>query len=165
MATPSPPGRSNSKETSRRTSFGFLKRAKSNEPFRSISGGSMTKRSQAEAEAEALRQKRQAQIIPKLPDFTPPPQIKTFGGEDPQGAGMASAQESRMAPKQSMDNVSSNYSSHGPSPVPGSSPPVDPYARTESMTHRGRYSYASSAVSSFDGPRRVRRRKDPTPYK
>ncbi|KAK2629682.1 hypothetical protein QTJ16_000502 [Diplocarpon rosae] len=41
---------------------------------------------------------------------------------------------------------------------------VDPYARTESMTHRGRYSYASSAVSSINSPRRVRRRKDPTPF-
>jgi hypothetical protein len=42
---------------------------------------------------------------------------------------------------------------------------VDPYARTESMTHRGRYSYASSAVSTINSPRRVRRRKDPTPFK
>lgn len=42
---------------------------------------------------------------------------------------------------------------------------VDPYARTESMTHRGRYSYASSAISTINSPRRVRRRKDPTPFK
>lgn len=43
---------------------------------------------------------------------------------------------------------------------------VDPYARTESMTHRGRYSYASSAISAtINSPRRVRRRKDPTPFK
>lgn len=42
---------------------------------------------------------------------------------------------------------------------------VDPYARTESMTNRGRYSYASSAVSTVNNPRRVRRRKDPTPFK
>nr|AAL18019.2 Sep4a [Coccidioides posadasii]AAW68429.1 Sep4a [Coccidioides posadasii] len=32
------------------------------------------------------------------------------------------------------------------------------------MAHRGRYSYASSAVSTINSPRRVRRRKDPTPY-
>ncbi|KAL9114218.1 MAG: hypothetical protein Q9227_001640 [Pyrenula ochraceoflavens] len=51
-------------------------------------------------------------------------------------------------------------------PVPGSpsGPENDPYARTESMTHRGRYSYASSAHSTVNNPRRVRRRKDPTPY-
>lgn len=42
----------------------------------------------------------------------------------------------------------------------------DPYAKEGSMAHRGRYSYASSAVSStFNSPRRVRRRKDPTPFK
>lgn len=39
--------------------------------------------------------------------------------------------------------------------------------RTESMTNRGRYSYASSTVNvnSINSPRRVRRRKDPTPFK
>jgi hypothetical protein len=52
-------------------------------------------------------------------------------------------------------------------PLPGSSEKevIDPYARTESMTHRGRYSYANSTVSTLNSPRRVRRRKDPTPYK
>lgn len=45
-------------------------------------------------------------------------------------------------------------------------PTDDPYAKEGSMAHRGRYSYASSAVSStFNSPRRVRRRKDPTPFK
>lgn len=43
---------------------------------------------------------------------------------------------------------------------------VDPTERTESMTHRGRYSYASSmAPVNMSSPRRVRRRKDPTPFK
>ncbi|EMR72078.1 putative septin aspe protein [Eutypa lata UCREL1] len=32
------------------------------------------------------------------------------------------------------------------------------------MTHRGRYSYASSAISTINSPRKVRRRKDPTPF-
>ena len=41
----------------------------------------------------------------------------------------------------------------------------DPYANIGSMAHRGRYSYASSAVSTVNSPRRVRRRKDPTPFK
>ncbi|MBE3042329.1 hypothetical protein IMZ48_07060 [Candidatus Bathyarchaeota archaeon] len=52
-----------------------------------------------------------------------------------------------------------------PPPVPNSSGSFDPYARTESMTHRGRYSYASSAISTINSPRKVRRRKDPTPFK
>ncbi|KXL45578.1 hypothetical protein M433DRAFT_50061, partial [Acidomyces richmondensis BFW] len=39
------------------------------------------------------------------------------------------------------------------------------FDRTESMTHRGRYSYASSTVNvNVNSPRRVRRRKDPTPF-
>jgi hypothetical protein len=65
-----------------------------------------------------------------------------------------------------MANQSKNTSVPMP-PVPDnlSYEPVDPYARTESMTHRGRYSYASSAISTMTNPRRVRRRKDPTPYK
>lgn len=42
----------------------------------------------------------------------------------------------------------------------------DPYAKEGSMAHRGRYSYAGSATSStINSPRRVRRRKDPTPFK
>lgn len=37
----------------------------------------------------------------------------------------------------------------------------------DSMTNRGRFSYASSAtnVNSFNSPRRIRRKKDPTPFK
>ncbi|KAL9085085.1 MAG: hypothetical protein Q9159_004900 [Coniocarpon cinnabarinum] len=68
--------------------------------------------------------------------------------------------------------------SEKPSPAPpskdatqaaaGSSPPtsyVDPYARTESMTNRGRSSYANASVNGHvNSPRRVRRRKDPTPF-
>lgn len=45
---------------------------------------------------------------------------------------------------------------------------LDPYARTESMTNRGRESYSSPALSIGGGvnsPRRMRRRKDPTPFK
>lgn len=55
----------------------------------------------------------------------------------------------------------------GPEYVKTSSVPIsqDPYANIGSMAHRGRYSYASSAVSTIHSPRRVRRRKDPTPFK
>ena len=64
---------------------------------------------------------------------------------------------------------SAMYSNVPIPPIPGNSKErgghVDPYARTESMTNRGRYSYASSAISTINSPRRVRRRKDPTPFK
>lgn len=49
--------------------------------------------------------------------------------------------------------------------VPAGYAATDAYARTESMTHRSRYSYANSMTSALNSPRRVRRRKDPTPYK
>lgn len=41
----------------------------------------------------------------------------------------------------------------------------DPYAKVGSMANRGRYSFASSHVSTVNSPRRVRRRRDPTPFK
>jgi hypothetical protein len=98
--------------------------------------------------------------IPTLPNLTPSPQLQTFGGEATMTAGGA-----EKTTKQSMDASPRNAPVP---PLPGKSQSlenVDPYARTESMTNRGRYSYAPSAVSSIDSPRRVRRRKDPTPYK
>ena len=57
-----------------------------------------------------------------------------------------------------------------PQTAAGSTPspqPVDPTARTESMTNRGRYSYSNSpgVNGSVSSPRRIRRRKDPTPFK
>lgn len=69
---------------------------------------------------------------------------------------------------------SSSRSSAEPSHAASNKVPVppipnggfDPYARSESMTNRGRYSYASSsAMSTINNPRRIRRRKDPTPFK
>lgn len=98
--------------------------------------------------------------VPKLPDLTPSPQLQTFGGEE--SVSENAAEKNR---KGSMEALARTVPIP---PVPGTSRSpehVDPYARSESMTHRGRYSYAASAVSSIDSPRRVRRRKDPTPYK
>lgn len=84
-------------------------------------------------------------VPPRLPDLSPTPQLETFGGDDRAKLGIARPQSGVASPT--------------------ANSPVDPYARTESMTHRGRYSYASSAVSTVNSPRRVRRRKDPTSYK
>ena len=56
-----------------------------------------------------------------------------------------------------------------PQAAAGSSPPsTDSLNRAESMTNRGRYSYATNAAAvngNVNSPRRVRRRKDPTPFK
>jgi len=76
-------------------------------------------------------------------------------------------------PHRPMDRTISGSQGVPVPPIPENSPTstaqgsqaFDPYARSESMTNRGRYSYASSAVHTTDSPRRVRRRKDPTPFK
>ena len=124
----------------------------------------MTKKQHEQAREEELRRLQEANLsprsVPKLPDLTPSPQLQPFGGEGSMSD--HAADENR---EQSMK--ASNRNVPIP-PMPGKSlksEAVDPYARSESMTHRGRYSYAASAVSSIESPRRVRRRKDPTPYK
>lgn len=178
----SPPAKSNGDpQGARRSSFNFLRRQKSGDSGgrgqqqRSASGGKMSKKQKALAQEELLRQQRQAAMLsknpPRLPTHSPLPQIHSFGGED--------------ARPDSVAIISNKFGAYGPGqgamgpnphgarvpPVPGAAPTtrngeyVDPYSRTESMTHRGRYSYASSAVSTLNSPRRVRRRKDPTPFK
>ena len=158
----------------RRSSLGLLlRRSKSGDL-----GSKGSKKQQALArEQEAERQRREAAAIPKSPPRLPdlyngaaPPQLQSFGGEDrPDSAAIASSRDPQG--RGSMD-PSRSSAGHGSVPIPpipsnGSRNGdwVDPYARTESMTHRGRYSYASSAVSTINSPRRVRRRKDPTPFK
>jgi hypothetical protein len=158
---------SNAQAAARRSSLGFLRRSKSTEPVgdRKSSGRASKKMLKEQAREEELRRQREAaavpQYAPRLPDLAPAPQLKTFGGDDR---------------PDSVAIISGRLSSRATSPVPGVSIPamvpesmvpesIDPYARTESITHRGRYSYASSAVSTINSPRRLRRRKDPTPYK
>ena len=120
---------------------------------------------------------------PRLPSHSALPQIATFGGEDARPDSIAivsnkagvyntgtytpnAANFSRPA-----TDAGRQQSPAVGAPAVGSSPPpsnymdYDPYPRTESMTNRGRYSYASSQISTVNSPRRVRRRKDPTPFK
>jgi len=160
----------------RRPSFNFLRRGKSQErknSMRSISGGKLTKRQYK----EMVDQQREANAIPnqppKIPVLERTPQLQTFGGENARDSyeivsGRSSGFSRPRLPSGSVDMTRANVPYYIPiPPVPGSknAQDVDPYARTESMTHRGRMSYASSAVSSINSPRRVRRRKDPTPFK
>lgn len=152
----------------RRSSFGMLLR-------RSKSGdlGKGGRKAQALKEAELERQRQAAlRAPPKIPEFANNTEqlSKAFPRE---------LQPSPPEPAYSLSNSSSGgyYVRASTEPrkhVSSTVPPVppipnkitfDPYARTESMTHRGRYSYASSAISSINSPRRVRRRKDPTPFK
>ncbi|KAJ5118921.1 hypothetical protein N7526_010558 [Penicillium atrosanguineum] len=140
----------------RRTSLGFLRRSKSTEPLgeRKVSG--RKKMSKTEKMEDDLRRQRESYAprnAPRLPDLSPAPQLETFGGEE----------RGNIPEVPAVPRPKSSFAA----PQPVASPVadiIDPYARNESMTHRGRYSYASSAVSTVNSPRRVRRRKDPTPY-
>jgi hypothetical protein len=157
----------------RRSSLGLLlRRSKSGELKPS-------KKQQAIArEQEAERLRREAAAVskspPRLPDLYngQKPATLPFGGEDrPDSVAIMSGRAGGYASRSSMEpGRSSTATGNVPiPPIPSNGTRngdyVDPYARTESMTHRGRYSYASSAVSTINSPRRVRRRKDPTPFK
>lgn len=150
----------NSDATSRRASLGFLRRSKSTEPLaeRKASGGKASKKMKEQMREEELRRQRESipQQPPRLPDLAPTPQLKTFGGEE--------RPDSLTIPTDPRGDRT-NSLEHGVPLPPLPMGPIDPFARSESMTHRGRYSYASSAVSTINSPRRLRRRKDPTPYK
>ncbi|KAJ6031592.1 hypothetical protein N7540_002324 [Penicillium herquei] len=139
----------------RRTSLGFLRRSKSTEPLgeqlkSSASRKKMTKSQLMEEEQRRQRESYAPKIAPRLPDLSPTPQLETFGGEE----------RDTLKIEPVMSRPQSGFAASLASPTDS----IDPYARAESMTHRGRYSYASSAVSTVNSPRRVRRRKDPTPY-
>ncbi|KAL4934834.1 hypothetical protein BDV06DRAFT_153657 [Aspergillus oleicola] len=150
---PTENGQARDRRTS--SSLGFLRRSKSTEPIGGKSRGKKMSKAQLE---EELRRQREAQPKqpPRLPDLARPPVIETFGGDNTAAtaANIASPLSPSSQPRTSRSAMST--------PVPSDN--NDPYARTESMTHRGRYSYASSYVSTVNNPRRLRRRKDPTPY-
>lgn len=127
------------------------------------------RKQQAAREAELQRQRdavsKSPPRLPQLYNGAAPSQL--FAGEDrPDSLAIVSGKnlhpQSSSTPRVSMEPAYSVVSV--PPPIPTGAW-VDPYARTESMTHRGRYSYASSAISTINSPRRVRRRKDPTPFK
>lgn len=125
------------------------------------------------------QQQRQQEAVPKSPPRLPalyngaqPPQLQTFGGDiRPDSIAIVSGKADHSfhhyPPRASIDPGRTSISSSAAPPIPPMPDGgyVDPYARTESMTHRGRYSYASSAISTINSPRKVRRRKDPTPFK
>lgn len=154
-------------ETQRRPSFGnmLLRRSKSGEFGKG-------KKAQAlkEAELERQRQASANRKPPKLPAFSNSGgQLSKSFGDDlgpqflPQPPSRSHHSPAPDVVRPSMEASFSLTSSVPVPPVPNGG--FDPYARTESMTNRGRYSYASSAVSTVNSPRRVRRRKDPTPFK
>lgn len=160
-------------ESPRRSSFNMLSRRKS---------GNMKKGKKAQAaaakEAELQRQASIAarQPPPKLPQlynglrepvFETRDSVAIFGPDSPP---RLQSQEPRSPPRATSMDAPRAVAMTSNVPIPpipsnGGAALVDVYARTESMTNRGRYSYASSSVSTVNNPRKVRRRKDPTPFK
>jgi hypothetical protein len=131
-------------------------------------------------ERERLEQERIARQnapAPRLQGINPLPGIASFGGDDNQHNNNNAANFSRPAQQyggSSANNMPGYNGNSSSSPAyavrSGASPPGkesgEYVERHESMTNRGRYSYASSTVGvSVSSPRRVRRRKDPTPFK
>ncbi|KAA8645727.1 septin [Aspergillus tanneri] len=159
-AEPLPPitesGNSQTKDQ-RRTSLAFLRRSKSTDILgeRRSSGSKGKKMGKAQATEDEIRRQRESmpRQPPRLPDLSPAPTLETFGGDERRDNVAALSSQNFSALQQARSAMSTP-----------AAPEYDPYARTESMTHRGRYSYASSAVSTINSPRRLRRRKDPTPY-
>ncbi|PTD05615.1 hypothetical protein FCULG_00002436 [Fusarium culmorum] len=151
-------------EEPRRTSFGMLLR-------RSKSGdlGKAGRKAQALKEAELERQRHAStRIAPKLPEFANhTEQLSNSFGPELRSESPAnvprSADYSSIRPSGEYSRGYGNAAHAAPPVPPLPNNGFDPYARTESMTNRGRYSYASSAISTVNSPRRVRRRKDPTP--
>lgn len=150
----------------------------------STEGRTMLRKSsklKAAQEAERLEQERLARQRappPRLPTHSTLPSIDSFGGENNTNN---NGTTNFSRPGYNMPASNSNNSSSPAYAVRGgqasvSAPPTGKtngeyvdgsgVARHESMTHRGRYSYASSTVPvNMSSPRRIRRRKDPTPFK
>lgn len=174
----------------RRPSFSFLRRSKSRDgtsrtvsqgSARSSSGGSLSGRklSKKKLLLEREREMRQENIPPfppRIPDIPRTQTLQTFDGEDyrPDSLAIISGKSDGYSSARSFSHalrgtpgLAVTHNVPIP-PIPATSPgrsPIDPFGRAESMAHRGRHSYASSAVSTISGPRRLRRRKDPTPFK
>ena len=138
----------------------------------------------AAAEKERLENERLARATappPRLPSHNPLPGIGTFGGDNANNnsANAANNQAANFSrPGYDMPPSTGFNSSSSPAYATRGTPPTSSPGKTngeyvgesverhESMTHRGRYSYASSTVPvNVSSPRRIRRRKDPTPFK
>lgn len=166
----------------RKGSFSFLRRSKSRE--RATSGSNTPTRKLSKKDRSRLRQQEmmQEQIPsppPRIPIIPHPPDLQGFGGENARPGSIMSNRAGgsfkyRLAQKSSQETLGSDMYRGMPVPPVPPIPPipgiatasyVDAFPRTESLVHRGRYSYASSAISTINSPRKIRRRKDPTPFK
>ena len=166
----------------RKSSFSFLRRSKSRE--RSTSGSNTPARKLSKKDRSKARQDTMQEQMPSPPPRIPiiphPPDLQGFGGEDIRSDIMSNRAGGsfryRLAQKTSQETLGSDMYRGMPvppvppiPPIPGTTTApksyIDTFSRTESLVNRGRYSYASSAISTINSPRKIRRRKDPTPFK
>lgn len=138
---------------------------------------------QAEYERQQRLHEAATRQPPRLPQHAPLPGIDSFGGETQAYPESSSQPPASTVPANAANfsrpgGMSSSYNNSSSSPayaVQSQEPALtnggDYYEptgeRSTSMTNRGRYSYASSTAQTgnVNSPRRVRRRKDPTPFK
>ncbi|PSK34778.1 hypothetical protein B9Z65_1361 [Elsinoe australis] len=176
----------------RRGSFGFLSRTKSRShevPVVTTSDGhTMLRKQKLRDQEERLRQSREAREArppPVLPSPSPLPVINTFGGEDsrPDSVAIISNKASNFSrpgpyPANTMSpSTSMPILNKSPMQQQRTSPSMsdlsqdgragsygDPRSRMDSMNGK-HYSVASTAATgNYQSPRRMRRRKDPTPF-
>ncbi|KAK3691008.1 hypothetical protein LTR37_018910 [Vermiconidia calcicola] len=142
-------------------------------------------KAQEKERMEQERMERQQQPPPRLPSHNPLPGIASFGASTTNLNNINDSNPSYSNSNNtanfsrpgntyaSMPSSSYNSSSSPAYAIRGATPSSPPSGKTngeyveraESMTNRGRYSYASSANHvNVSSPRRVRRRKDPTPF-
>ncbi|PNS19668.1 hypothetical protein CAC42_7512 [Sphaceloma murrayae] len=173
----------------RRGSFGFLSRSRSRThdvPVVTTSDGhTMLRKQKLREQEERLRLQREAREArppPVLPSPSPLPVINTFGGDDarPDSVAIISNKASNfsrpypantMSPSPSMPILNKQTMAPRGSPsmsdLNSSSGKTGEFGdrnRMDSLNGSRHYSVASTAVSNYHSPRRLRRRKDPTPF-
>lgn len=156
----------------RGSSFSFLRRTKSGSQLRGAKSplsGRLSKKYRGASKEQEMNREPISSVPPRIPDIPHPTQLQTFGGENAKPV-LAGPGSSRIEISPANNVGFKMYSNVPIPPVPGlihdrRGEYADPSGRTDSMTHRGRYSYASSVISSANNSRRVRRRRDLTPFK
>lgn len=135
---------------------GFLRRTKS---------GELGKKAQALREAELERQR--SMIPPQLPDFANNTEHLTQSLTNSLHISEPTYHynEHYQMASANVDYPLTRSYTTASAFSQATAPKIDPFASSQSMAHRSRYSYASSAFSTLNSPRRVRRRKDPIPFK
>ena len=167
----------------RKGSFSFLRRSKSRERSTSASNTparKLSKKDRSKVRQQDMMQAQMPSPPPTIPVIPHPPDLQGFGGEETRPDIMSNRAggpfKKRLAQKTSQETLSSDMYRGMPvppvppvPPIPGTATApktyIDAFPRTESLVNRGRYSYASSAISTINSPRKIRRRKDPTPFK